>query len=148
MNRPLSITIASWIWISCALFTTVTIANILTATDMLALLMDQRVFGLSSTEGHLASGEAVGGLGRLLAIGLSVAMFVQLVAAVKLRDGARWSRVALSIAVAFSVLAVMYDMTMWTAWLLVVANAVAVALAESDSALDYLEAPQRRLISA
>ncbi|MDV8003023.1 hypothetical protein [Rhodococcus sp. IEGM 1408] len=148
MTRPLTVTIASWIWISCALFTTFTIFSILTATDLLAFVTGPRGIGLSSTEGHLAAGEAIGRPGWLLATGLFVAMIVQLVAAVKLRDGARWSRTALSIAVAFSVLAVMYDMTLWTAWLLVVANAVAVALAESDSALDYLEAPKRRLISA
>ena len=148
MNRPLSVTIASWIWISCGLFTTFTIVSILTATDLLTLVIGPGGIGLSNTAGQPSAGDAIGRPGWLLATGLFVAMIVQLVAAVKLRDGARWSRRALSIAVAFSVLAVMYDMTLWTAWLLVVANAVAVALAESDSALDYLETPQRRLVSA
>ncbi|MBB1030902.1 hypothetical protein G6027_08355, partial [Dietzia sp. SLG310A2-38A2] len=67
--------------------------------------------------------------------------------AVKLRDGARWSRALLTTAASFSLVAVLYDPTLWSAWVLLIANAVALVLTYDDHALDYLEAQPERLVS-
>ncbi|MFN3600811.1 MAG: hypothetical protein ACK4UY_05415 [Dietzia sp.] len=142
MSRPLSVSIASWIWLFCGLFTTVTIVSVLTATNVLAMAV-----GMGAEEGERGVVEAVGWFGWALAVGLFAAMVVQVVAAVRLREGARWSRALLTTAASFSLLAVLYDPTLWSAWVLLVANAVALVLTYDDSALDYLDARQERLVS-
>jgi hypothetical protein len=75
-------------------------------------------------------------------------MVVQVVAAVKLRDGEGWARVLLSIAAVISLVAALYDITMWSAWVLFVANVVAMALAYGDAATDYLEGRPAYLVAA
>jgi hypothetical protein len=45
MTRPTSVSIASWIWLFCGLFTTVTIAEVLSATTVLAVLTGLAVDG-------------------------------------------------------------------------------------------------------
>lgn len=143
MTRPSSVSIASWIWLFCGLFTTVTIAHVLSATNLLAF-----VTGLTVESADLGAVEVIGWFGWVIAAGLFAAMVVQVVAAVKLRDGERWALVLLSITAAFSLLAVLYDITLWSAWLLFLANAVAMVLAYSDTASDYLELQPERLVSA
>ncbi|MFN3340521.1 MAG: hypothetical protein ACK40Z_12550 [Dietzia sp.] len=142
MTRPLSVSIASWIWLFCGLFTTVTIVSVLTATNVLALFV-----GMGVDAGEPGAVEVIGWFGWSLAVGLFAAMVVQVVAAVKLREGARWSRALLTTAASFSLLAVLYDPTLWSAWLLLVANAVALVLTYHDTALDYLEVQPQQLVS-
>lgn len=150
MSRPLSVSIASWLWVFCGLFTTVTIASLVTGTNILALVAG---FGVSET-GRFAAGagsgesEALGGFGWVLATGLFAAMVVQVVGAVMLRDGERCSRALLTTAASFSLVAVLYDPMLWSAWVLLVANAVALVLTYDDNALDYLEAQPERLVPA
>lgn len=153
VSRPLSVSIASWIWVFCGLFTTVTIASLVTGSNILAL-----VAGLSVGEagrggagfgGAEAGGaEALGWFGWVLATGLFAAMVVQVVGAVMLRDGERCSRALLTTAASFSLVAVLYDPMLWSAWVLLVANAVALVLTYDDNALDYLEAQPERLVPA
>ena len=150
MSRPLSVSIASWLWVFCGLFTTVTISSLVTGTNILALVAG---FGVSET-GRFAAGagsgeaEALGRFGWVLATGLFAAMVVQVVGAVMLRDGERCSRALLTTAASFSLVAVLYDPMLWSAWVLLVANAVALVLTYDDNALDYLEAQPERLVPA
>lgn len=152
MSRPSSVTIASWIWLFCALFTTWTIVNILTATNMLAFLSQT-----GGPEEDLVASVAITWTGQIMAAALAVAMVVQVIAAVKLRDGAGWARILLAIAAGISLLAVLYDITLITAWILFVANVVALVLAHNETSSDYLAAQSkqskqskrsRRLVSA
>lgn len=150
VSRPLSVSIASWLWVFCGLFTTVTIASLVTGTNILALVAG---CGVSET-GRFAAGagsgeaEALGWFGWVLATGLFAAMVVQVVGAVMLRDGERCSRALLTTAASFSLVAVLYDPMLWSAWVLLVANAVALVLTYDDNALDYLEAQPERLVPA
>ncbi|MDX2358726.1 hypothetical protein [Dietzia sp. PP-33] len=143
MTRPSSVSIASWIWLFCGLFTTVTIAEVLSATNVLAVLT-----GLAVDGEDLVAVDVISGFGWLIAATLFAAMVVQVVAAVKLRDGEGWARVLLSIAAVISLVAALYDITMWSAWVLFVANVVAMALAYGDAATDYLEGRPAYLVSA
>lgn len=135
MTRPTSITAASWIWLFCGLFTTFTIANVLSATNVLAFMVE-----LGGTEEELTAVPVIGWFGTILALILAAAMIVQVVAAVKLRDGARWARVLLTIAAAVVLVTGLWDITLWTAWVLLAAHVVALALAYGDSATAYLDA--------
>lgn len=143
MSRPSSVTTASWIWLFCGLFTTVTIANVLSATSLMAF-----VAGVTVDEDQLLAVDVISGLGWVMAAGLFAAMVAQVVAAVKLRDGERWARALLTVTAAFSLVAVLYDITLWSAWLLLAANAVAMVLAYGDTASDYLETRPQRLVAA
>ncbi|WP_216694793.1 hypothetical protein [Dietzia psychralcaliphila] len=142
MTRPTSVSIASWIWLFCGLLTTVTIVSILTATDVLALLV-----GMGVDDAGRGAVRVIGWSGWMLAVGLFAAMVVQVVAAVKLREGARWSRALLTFAASFSLMAVLYGPTLWSAWVLLIATAVALVLTYDDNALDYLEARPQPLAS-
>lgn len=143
MARPTSVSTASWIWMLSALFTTFTIANILTATEMLVVFTD-----LSGAEEDLQAGMVISWFGWIMAISLLAAMTVQVVAAVKLRDGERWARFVLSVVAFFSLMGVLVDITMLSAWLLLAANVVAVVLAYGQSAAEYLAPRDRDLVSA
>lgn len=142
MSRPSSVSIASWIWLLAGLFTTFTIANIVAATNVLSVFTE-----MGGTEDDLAAGEVIGWFGFLLATALMITMVIQVVAAVKLRDGARWARVLLSIAAFFSLLAVAYDFTLLTSWLLLAANVVALVLAYGQTASEFLESRPKSLVS-
>lgn len=143
MSRPSSISTASWIWLFSALFTTFTIANVVAATNVMAVLS-----GIMVDEDPELAMEVISGVGWVMAAVLAVIMVVQVVAAVKLRDGARWARVLLTVAAACSLLAVLYDLTLWSAWLVLAANVVAVVLAYGDAATDYLEVRADQLVDA
>lgn len=134
MSRPSTVTVASWIWLFCGLFTTLTIANVLAATNLLAFVVE-----VGGTEDALTAVPVIGWTGTIIAMALAAAMLVQVVAAVKLRDGERWARVLLSIAAGIALVTALWDITLWSAWVLLAANMVAVVLAYSDSATDYLE---------
>ena len=84
--------------------------------------------------------EVIGWVGVGIVLALFAAMVLQIVAAVKLRDGARWARVLLTISAVIALLTALYDITLWSAWVLLVANIVALVLAYSDSADAYLHA--------
>ena len=143
MARPTSVSAASWIWMFTALFTTFTVANILTATEILVVFAD-----LNASMDDLPPGEAFSWFGWMLAIAAMVAMAVQVVAAVKLRDGAVWARLVLSVFAFFSLLGVLADFTMVSAWLLLAANVVALVLAYGQSASEFLEQRHNTLVSA
>ena len=143
MARPTSVSAASWIWMFTALFTTFTIANILTATEILVVFAD-----LNAGMDDFPPGEAFSWFGWMLAIAAMIAMAVQVAAAVKLRDGAGWARLALSVFAFFSLLGVLADFTMVSAWLLLAANVVALVLAYGQSASEFLEQRHNTLVSA
>ena len=143
MARPTSISAASWIWMLGALFTTFTIANVLTATEMLVGFT-----GMSGAEEDLQAGVVISWFGWLMAVFLLAAMTVQVVAAVKLRDGARWARLVLTVVAFFCLLGVITDITMISAWLLLAANVVAVVLVYGQSASDFLAPRDRDLVAA
>lgn len=134
MTRPNSVTAASWIWLFCGLFTTITIANVVAATNVLAFIV---AFG--GTEDDLMAVEVIGWMGTLMAVCLVVSMLVQVVAAVKLRDGARWARVLLTISAVIALLTTLYDITLWSAWVLLAANIAALVLAYGETATDYFD---------
>lgn len=142
MTRPFSVTIASWIWLLCGLFTTVIIANVLSTTVLAAFAT-----GAGVDQDNVGTVDVIGWSGWLITVGLIAAMVLQVVSAVKLRDGERWARELLSVTAAFSLVVVLYDITLWSAWLLFAANAVAMVLAHSDTASDYLELRPLRLVS-
>ncbi|MEH6818875.1 MAG: hypothetical protein V7706_02890 [Dietzia psychralcaliphila] len=148
MSRPLSVSIASWIWVFCGLFTTVTIASLVTGSNILALVAGLSVGEAGRGGAGFGGAEALGWFGWVLATGLFAAMVVQVVGAVMLRDGERCSRALLTTAASFSLVAVLYDPMLWSAWVLLVANAVALVLTYDDNALDYLEAQPERLVPA
>ena len=135
MSRPSTITTASWIWLFCGLFTTFTIANVLAATNVLIVFLE-----IDATADELAVVEVIGWVGVGIVLALTAAMLLQVVAAVTLRDGARWARVLLTISAFIALVTALYDITLWSAWVLLAANIVAMALAYSDSATAYLEA--------
>ncbi|MBB1036230.1 hypothetical protein G6031_17825 [Dietzia sp. CQ4] len=149
MSRPLSVSIASWIWVLCGMFTTVTVASVVTATDILALVagMGADDSARGGVGANLSGAEPLGWAGWALAIVLFAAMVVQVVAASRLRDGARRSRALLTTAASVSLLVVLYDPTLWSAWVLLVANAVALVFTYDDHALDYLESRPEQLVS-
>lgn len=150
MNRPLSVSIASWIWVFCGLFTTIIIAGVITATDALSLVAGLGVGEVTrgGAGAGLSSAGAPGWTGWALATVLFAAMVVQVVAAPRLRAGERWSRPLLTTAASVSLMAVVYDPTLWSAWLLLIANAVALLFTYDDHALDYLESRPEHLASA
>lgn len=135
MSRPSTITTSSWIWLFCGLFTTFTIANVLAATNVLVVFLE-----IEATAQELTVVEVIGWVGVGIVLALFAAMVLQIVAAVKLRDGARWARVLLTISAVIALLTALYDITLWSAWVLLVANIVALVLAYSDSADAYLRA--------
>lgn len=135
MSRPSTITTSSWIWLFCGLFTTFTIANVLAATNVLVVFLE-----IEATAEELTVVEVIGWVGVGIVLALFAAMVLQIVAAVKLRDGARWARVLLTISAVIALLTALYDITLWSAWVLLVANIVALVLAYSDSADAYLRA--------
>lgn len=135
MSRPSTITTSSWIWLFCGLFTTFTIANVLAATNVLVVFLE-----IEATAEELTVVEVIGWVGVGIVLALFAAMVLQIVAAVKLRDGARWARVLLTISAVIALLTALYDITLWSAWVLLVANIVALVLAYSDSADAYLHA--------
>ncbi|UVE96404.1 hypothetical protein [Dietzia sp. B32] len=135
MSRPSSVTIASWIWLFCGLFTTLTIADVLSATNLLAFVVE-----IGGTADELSAVPVIGWLGTIIATALAAAMIAQVVAAVKLRDGARWARVLLTIAAGITLVAALWDITLWSAWVLLAAHMVALVLAYGDSATAFLEA--------
>ena len=134
MSRPPSVTVASWIWLFCGLFTTLTIANVLAATNLLAFVVE-----LGGTEDELTAVPVIGWIGAIIAMGMAAAMILQVVAAVKLRDGERWARVLLTIAAGLTLVTALWDITLWSAWVLLAAHLVAFILAYTDSATAYLE---------
>ncbi|WP_194861109.1 hypothetical protein [Dietzia sp. SYD-A1] len=150
MNRPLSVSIASWIWVFCGLFTTITIAGVISATDALSLVAG--LWGDEVTAGGagvgLSGASGPGWTGWALATVLFAAMVVQVTTAPRLRAGERRSRALLTTAASVSLMAVVYDPTLWSAWLLLVANAVALLFTYDDHALDYLETRPEQLASA
>lgn len=135
MSRPSTITTASWIWLFCGLFTTFTIANVLAATNVLIVF-----FEMEASADELAVVEVIGWVGTAIVLALTAAMLLQTVAAVKLRDGARWARVLLTISAFIALVTALYDITLWSAWVLLIANIVALVLAYSDTATTYLDA--------
>ena len=135
MSRPSTITTASWIWLFCGLFTTFTIANVLAATNVLIVF-----FEMEASADDLAVVEVIGWVGTAIVLALTAAMLLQTVAAVKLRDGARWARVLLTISAFIALVTALYDITLWSAWVLLIANIVALVLAYSDTATTYLDA--------
>lgn len=134
MHRPPTLTAASWIWLSCALAAMLPVSNILAATGFIAVFV-----GFDGTEEEVAVGQAIGLFGVALATVMVLAAMIQLVAAVKLRDGARWARVLLTISAVIAVVVALADITVASSWVLLVANIVAMVLAYSDSASDYLD---------
>ncbi|AVZ40258.1 MULTISPECIES: hypothetical protein [unclassified Dietzia] len=150
MNRPLSVSIASWIWVFCGLFTTITIAGVISATDALSLVSG--LWGDEVTAGGagvgLSGAGGPGWTGWALATVLFAALVVQVTTAPRLRAGERRSRALLTTAASVSLMAVVYDPTLWSAWLLLVANAVALLFTYDDHALDYLETRPEQLASA
>lgn len=143
MARPTSVSAASWIWMLTALFTTFTIANILTATEMLVMFTE-----MNGAQEDLEAGVAISWFGLLLAVAMMAAMAVQVIAAVKLRDGERWARFVLSVVAFFALLGVLSDITMISAWLLLAANVVAVVLVYGQSASKFLAPRDRALVPA
>ena len=134
MTRPSTVTVASWIWLACGVFSTLTIVGVLTATDLLGFVV------------HLGGGgnpvtvfSVFAWIGVLLTMGMVSAIILQIVAAVKLREGKRWARALLTIAAGLTLVTALWDITLWSAWVLLAAHLVAFVLAYTDSATAYLE---------
>ncbi|MBB0998413.1 hypothetical protein G6024_15210 [Dietzia maris] len=134
MTRPSTVTAASWIWLFCGLFSTLTITGVLAATDLLAFVVP-----LGGTEDASTTAPGVAWIGALIAMGVVSAIVLQVVAAVKLRDGERWARALLTIAAGLTLVTALWDITLWSAWVLLGAHLVAFVLAYTDSATAYLE---------
>ena len=126
MTRPSTVTAASWIWLFCGLFSTLTITGVLAATDLLAFVVP-----LGGTEDASTTAPGVAWIGAIIAMGM--------VSAVKLRDGERWARALLTIAAGLTLVTALWDITLWSAWVLLGAHLVAFVLAYTDSATAYLE---------
>lgn len=133
MSRPSSITVASWIWLFCGLFTTLTIAEVLSSAHLLAFVGQ---FG--GTEDVTAL-PLIGWIGAVIAMGGAAALTLQVVAAVRLRNGERWARTLLTIAAGLTLVTALWDITLWSAWVLLGAHMVAFVLAYTDSATRYVE---------
>ena len=138
MQRPTSVSVASWIWLGCALLGTVAVSNILLASEFIAVFV-----GAGGTEEELAASQVIGVVGVIGAVIAMAAVAIQVVAAVELRDGARWARVLLTISASMALVGALVDLTDWSAWVLVAANVVALVLAYGESASAYLEAQRR-----
>ncbi|MEH6624329.1 MAG: hypothetical protein V7738_16345 [Dietzia maris] len=134
MPRPSTVTAASWIWLFCGLFSTLTITGVLAATDLLGFVVP-----LGGTEDASSTAPGVAWIGALIAMGVVSAIVLQVVAAVKLRDGERWARALLTIAAGLTLVTALWDITLWSAWVLLGAHLVAFVLAYTDSATAYLE---------
>lgn len=134
MTRPSTVTAASWIWLFCGLFSTLTITGVLAATDLLAFVVP-----LGGTEDASTTAPEVAWIGALIAMGVVSAIALQVVSAVKLRDGERWARALLTIAAGLTLVTALWDITLWSAWVLLGAHLVAFVLAYTDSATAYLE---------
>lgn len=134
MTRPSTVTAASWIWLFCGLFSTLTITGVLAATDLLAFVVP-----LGGTEDASTTAPGVAWIGAIIAMGMVSAIVLQVVAAVKLRDGERWARALLTIAAGLTLVTALWDITLWSAWVLLGAHLVAFVLAYTDSATAYLE---------
>lgn len=134
MTRPSTVTAASWIWLFCGLFSTLTITGVLAATDLLAFVVP-----LGGTEDASTTAPGVAWIGALIAMGVVSAIALQVVSAVKLRDGERWARGLLTIAAGLTLVTALWDITLWSAWVLLGAHLVAFVLAYTDSATAYLE---------
>ncbi|MFI8590744.1 MULTISPECIES: hypothetical protein [Dietzia] len=134
MTRPSTVTAASWIWLFCGLFSTLTITGVLAATDLLAFVVP-----LGGTEDASTTAPGVAWIGALIAMGVVSAIALQVVSAVKLRDGERWARALLTIAAGLTLVTALWDITLWSAWVLLGAHLVAFVLAYTDSATAYLE---------
>ncbi|MDV6298560.1 hypothetical protein R3P82_05495 [Dietzia maris] len=134
MTRPSTVTAASWIWLFCGLFSTLTITGVLAATDLLAFVVP-----LGGTEEASTTAPGVAWIGALIAMGVVSAIALQVVSAVKLRDGERWARALLTIAAGLTLVTALWDITLWSAWVLLGAHLVAFVLAYTDSATAYLE---------
>ena len=134
MTRPSTVTAASWIWLFCGLFSTLTITGVLAATDLLAFVVP-----LGGTEDASTTAPGVTWIGAIIAMGMVSAIVLQVVAAVKLRDGERWARALLTIAAGLTLVTALWDITLWSAWVLLGAHLVASVLAYTDSATAYLE---------
>lgn len=134
MTRPSTVTAASWIWLFCGLFSTLTITGVLAATDLLAFVVP-----LDGTEDASTTAPGVAWIGALIAMGVVSAIALQVVSAVKLRDGERWARALLTIAAGLTLVTALWDITLWSAWVLLGAHLVAFVLAYTDSATAYLE---------
>ena len=134
MTRPSTVTAASWIWLFCGLFSTLTITGVLAATDLLAFVVP-----LGGTEDASTTAQGVAWIGALIAMGVVSAIALQVVSAVKLRDGERWARALLTIAAGLTLVTALWDITLWSAWVLLGAHLVAFVLAYTDSATAYLE---------
>lgn len=143
MQRPASVSAASWIWMLSALFTTFTVANILTATEVLVVSAD-----MPGGPTDLPSAVVISWFGWLLAGSMLLAMAAQVVAAVKLRDGESWPRIVLSVVAFFSVVGVLMDITMVSAWLLLAAHVVAMVLTFGQSASEFLTPRVRETVPA
>jgi hypothetical protein len=135
MTRPSTVTAASWIWLFCGLFSTLTITGVLAATDLLAFVVP-----LGGPEDVSTAAPGVAWIGAIIAMGMVSAVVLQVVAAVKLRDGERWARALLTIAAGLTLVTALWDITLWSAWVLLGAHLVAFVLAYTDSATAYLEA--------
>ncbi|MFS4488151.1 hypothetical protein [Dietzia kunjamensis] len=134
MTRPSTVTAASWIWLFCGLFSTLTITGVLAATDLLAFVVP-----LGGTEDASTTAPGVAWIGAPIAMGVVSAIALQVVSAVKLRDGERWARALLTIAAGLTLVTALWDITLWSAWVLLGAHLVAFVLAYTDSATAYLE---------
>lgn len=134
MTRPSTVTAASWIWLFCGLFSTLSITGVLAATDLLAFIVP-----LGGTEDASTTAPGVAWIGALIAMGVVSAIALQVVSAVKLRDGERWARALLTIAAGLTLVTALWDITLWSAWVLLGAHLVAFVLAYTDSATAYLE---------
>lgn len=138
MQRPTSVSIASWIWLGCALLGTFAVSNILYASEFIAVFV-----GAGGTEEDLAASQVIGVAGVIGAVIAMAAVAIQVVAAVELRDGARWARVLLTISAALALVGALIDLTDWSAWVLLAANIVALALAYGNAASAFLDAQRR-----
>ncbi|WP_440220117.1 hypothetical protein [Dietzia sp. MNB45] len=134
MTRPSTVTAASWIWLFCGLFSTLTITGVLAATDLLAFVVP-----LGGTEDASTTAPGAAWIGALIAMGVVSAIALQVVSAVKLREGERWARALLTIAAGLTLVTALWDITLWSAWVLLGAHLVAFVLAYTDSATAYLE---------
>ena len=106
----------------------------LAATDLLAFVVP-----LGGTEDASTTAPGVAWIGAIIAMGVVSAIVLQVVAAVKLRDGERWARALLTIAAGLTLVTALWDITLWSAWVLLGAHLVAFVLAYTDSATAYLE---------
>ena len=134
MTRPPTVTAASWIWLFCGVFSTITISSVWAATDLLAFVVTLGAGGGAGTAHPVHAG-----IGAILAMSMASAVILQVVSAVKLRDGERWARALLTIAAGLTLVTALWDITLWSAWVLLGAHLVAFVLAYTDSATAYLE---------